>query len=236
MFKDLLKEYRRLDDTITMRLNRTNAQFRDRDRAGTSSKGNIQDQACAYVWKELVENWKRRTEMINYCVDIVDQSMDGKRKSLTSEEGDARAERKAQAVMFADEVKRNQVHNELAVEKIVRQRSLDGEDVDFVSHVLIFDTIKLSVSIKVSVFFASIDGCRGAEVVGSCSHPRISIGDTYIQDTAARSFKLPIVYQTSCLYNHRDDAIAGAFYNSLFTCNYCHLCIVPCYPHSICSV
>jgi hypothetical protein len=52
-----------------------------------------------------LENWKRRTEMINYCVDIVDQSMDGKRKSSTSEEGDARAERKAQAVMFADEVK-----------------------------------------------------------------------------------------------------------------------------------
>lgn len=107
-----------------MRLNRSNAQFRDRDRAGTSGKGNIQDQACAYVWKELVgkplrcfilkrsyilvlclENWKRRTEMINYCVDIVDQSMEEKRKSLTSEEGDARAQRKTQAAMFADEVK-----------------------------------------------------------------------------------------------------------------------------------
>ncbi|KAG1755702.1 caffeine-induced death protein 2-domain-containing protein [Suillus lakei] len=126
VFKDLLREYRRLDDTITMRLNRTNAQFRDRDRAGTSGKGNIQDQACAYVWKELVENWKRRTEMINYCVNIVDHSMEEKRKSLTSEEGDARAERKTQAAMFADEVKRNQVRNELAVEKIVRQRSLDA--------------------------------------------------------------------------------------------------------------
>ncbi|KAG1754029.1 caffeine-induced death protein 2-domain-containing protein [Suillus paluster] len=126
VFKDLLREYRRLDDTITMRLNRTNAQFRDRDRAGTNGKGNIQDQACAHMWKELVENWKRRTEMINYCVNNVDQSMEGKRKSLTSEEGDARAQRKTQAAMFADEVKRNQVRNELAVEKIVRQRSLDA--------------------------------------------------------------------------------------------------------------
>ncbi|KAG2042856.1 caffeine-induced death protein 2-domain-containing protein [Suillus americanus] len=126
MFKDLLKEYRRLDDTITMRLNRTNAQFRDRDRAGTSGKGNIQDQACAYVWKELVENWKRRTEMINYCVDIVDQSTEGKRKSMTSEQGDARAERKTRAAMFADEVKRNQVRNEMAVENIIRQRSLEA--------------------------------------------------------------------------------------------------------------
>ncbi|KAG2348897.1 hypothetical protein BDR05DRAFT_973118 [Suillus weaverae] len=126
MFKDLLKEYRRLDDTITMRLNRTNAQFRDRDRAGTSGKGNIQDQACAYVWKELVENWKRRTEIINYCVNIVDQSVEEKRKSSTSEEGDARAERKTRAAMFADEVKRNQVRNEMAVENIIRQRSLEA--------------------------------------------------------------------------------------------------------------
>ncbi|OAX43505.1 hypothetical protein K503DRAFT_731530 [Rhizopogon vinicolor AM-OR11-026] len=125
-FKDLLREYRRLDDTITMRLNRTNAQFRDRDRAGTSGKGNVQDQACTYIWKELVENWKRREEIVNYCVNIVDESMEEKRKALAIEKGDARAERKTQAAMFADEVKRNQVHNELAVEKIVRQRSLDA--------------------------------------------------------------------------------------------------------------
>lgn len=37
-----------------MRLNRSNAQFRDRDREGTGGKGSIQDQACAYVWKELL--------------------------------------------------------------------------------------------------------------------------------------------------------------------------------------
>jgi hypothetical protein len=52
-----------------------------------------------------LENWKRRAEMINYCVNIVDQSMEEKRKSLTSEEGDARAQRKTQAAIFADEVK-----------------------------------------------------------------------------------------------------------------------------------
>lgn len=51
---DLLREYRRLDDSITMRLNRANAQFRDRDRLGTGGKGNVQDQACAYLWKDLV--------------------------------------------------------------------------------------------------------------------------------------------------------------------------------------
>ena len=52
---DLLKEYRKVDDSITMRLNRTNAQFRDRDRLGEMGKGgSVQDQACAYFWQELV--------------------------------------------------------------------------------------------------------------------------------------------------------------------------------------
>lgn len=51
---ELLKEYRKLDDTVTTRINRTTAQFRDRDRLGASGKGSVQEQACAYLWKELV--------------------------------------------------------------------------------------------------------------------------------------------------------------------------------------
>ena len=51
---ELLKEYRKLDDAVTTRINRTTAQFRDRDRLGASGKGSVQEQACAYLWKELV--------------------------------------------------------------------------------------------------------------------------------------------------------------------------------------
>jgi hypothetical protein len=51
---ELLKEYRKLDDTVTTRINRTTAQFRDRDRLGASGKGSVQEQACAYLWKEIV--------------------------------------------------------------------------------------------------------------------------------------------------------------------------------------
>lgn len=49
-----MSQYRKLDDTITMRLNRTNAQFRDLDRIGSAGRGSVQDQACAHLWKELV--------------------------------------------------------------------------------------------------------------------------------------------------------------------------------------
>lgn len=47
-------QYRKLDDSITMRYNRTTAQFRDLDRTVGVSKGTVQDQACAYLWKDLV--------------------------------------------------------------------------------------------------------------------------------------------------------------------------------------
>lgn len=50
---DLLKEYRKLDDSITMRLNRANAQVRDKDRE-EKVQGNIEDQACGYLWNDLV--------------------------------------------------------------------------------------------------------------------------------------------------------------------------------------
>ena len=49
-----MKEYRKLDDSITMRLNRTVAQYRDMDRVGSAGKGTVEDQACLQVWRELV--------------------------------------------------------------------------------------------------------------------------------------------------------------------------------------
>ena len=122
MLTDLLKEYRLLDDRINVRLNRTNAQFRDRDREG-KGKGNVQDDACIYLWKSLVgrlclrlrvvvcltpaclENWKRRTEIVSYCVGVVDKSMDEKRQSKQDQASDSSAQRQIQAALYADEVK-----------------------------------------------------------------------------------------------------------------------------------
>ncbi|KZT74268.1 hypothetical protein DAEQUDRAFT_682020 [Daedalea quercina L-15889] len=126
LFKDLLKEYRRLDDTITMRLNRTTAQFRDRDRHGLGGRGTVEDEACIQIWRELVANWKRRTEIVDYCVGVVDQSMESKRMAIDAETENPAAQRRIQGALYAEEVKRNQVHNELAVEQIVRKRSLDA--------------------------------------------------------------------------------------------------------------
>ncbi|KAI0736197.1 caffeine-induced death protein 2-domain-containing protein [Fomitopsis betulina] len=126
LFKDLLKEYRKLDDSITMRLNRTTAQFRDRDRQGLVGQGSVEDEACMQIWRELVANWKRRAEIVQYCVGVVDQSMDSKRLALEAETEDPATKRRMQGALYAEEVKRNQVHNESSVEQIVRRRSLDA--------------------------------------------------------------------------------------------------------------
>ncbi|KAF8631954.1 hypothetical protein AX15_002115 [Amanita polypyramis BW_CC] len=127
LFKELLKEYRKLDDAIVMRLNRANATMRDRERVGDRIlAGNVQDEACAYLWRELVANWKRRTQLVEYCVDVVDQSINEKNEGMEKTNLDPSSRRKMQAEKYAEEVKRHQVHNELTVESIIRQRSIDA--------------------------------------------------------------------------------------------------------------
>lgn len=125
LFKEILREYRRLDDTITMRLNRANAAVRDSDRSHSSTK-NIQEQACSNVWRELVGNWKRRTELVGYCVRVVDQSLAEKQSVLEDDGEDAAAKRKAQGQIYAEQVKRTQIHNELRVEAIIRKRAVEA--------------------------------------------------------------------------------------------------------------
>ena len=49
-----MNQYRKLDDTINMRLNRATAQYRDRERSGAAGRGDVEEQACAHVWRELV--------------------------------------------------------------------------------------------------------------------------------------------------------------------------------------
>ena len=50
-----MKEYRKLDDSVTMRLNRNMAQFRDRERVGSGSGvAGMQAEACGYFWNQLV--------------------------------------------------------------------------------------------------------------------------------------------------------------------------------------
>lgn len=92
----------------------------------------MQEQACAYLWKELVANWKRRAEIIDYCVKVVDEAQVGHHQSdHRAGVGDdglvaRRPSSSPLSVGVANETKYRQVRNELAIEKIVRQRSIDA--------------------------------------------------------------------------------------------------------------
>ncbi|KAF5331642.1 hypothetical protein D9611_007679 [Ephemerocybe angulata] len=128
LFKDILKEYRRLDDAIVMRLNRANAMARDQERGQGHDERteNAQSKACLSVWMELTENWKRRTKLVDYCISVVDHNLDEKHTALKEQTEDAALQRKTKSAIYEDEVYRRQVHNELSVETIVRKRVVDA--------------------------------------------------------------------------------------------------------------
>ena len=50
-------------------------------------------------------NWKRRTQLIEYCVGVVDQSIEEKRRGIEDESLDPSSRRKMQAEMYGEEVK-----------------------------------------------------------------------------------------------------------------------------------
>ena len=79
---DLMKEYRKLDDSITMRLNRTAAQFRDLERTGSSGKGSVQDQACLHLWRELVGTSSKSSHLLIVNSTIIVRQLDSQNKNI----------------------------------------------------------------------------------------------------------------------------------------------------------
>lgn len=59
------------------------------------------DRGC---WRRAA-NLARRTEIVTYCVGVVDESLEEKRKTIQDADGDASAQRRARNALFADEVK-----------------------------------------------------------------------------------------------------------------------------------
>ncbi|KAI8388457.1 caffeine-induced death protein 2 [Radiomyces spectabilis] len=121
-FKDYMRELRKVDDTITLRLNSTD----------TTS-----EQACAQFFKDLADAYTKREHAVNYCLKIMDEQIDAKYKKLSEDPDDF----DTQNSVFADETKRRQVANERMVEEIVRDRTLQV----FKSKCRVFDTATLSL-------------------------------------------------------------------------------------------
>lgn len=71
------------------------------------------------------ENWRRRTEIINYCVDVVDQSMSEKQKQLDNQDMDPAQQRKVQGALYAEEVKVGDCNAPLLGPALIAPRALD---------------------------------------------------------------------------------------------------------------
>lgn len=50
-------------------------------------------------------NWRRRTELLDYCTTVVDQALVEKRNTLEGQAQDPTSRRKIQGILFEDEVK-----------------------------------------------------------------------------------------------------------------------------------
>lgn len=106
-----------------MRLNRANSAVGDHERIHRETGGGtVQDRACASLWRELVGtsfdrwlefdylslelgNWKRRTELLEFCTTVVDQALIEKQSALEGQAQNPTSRRKVQGALFEDEVK-----------------------------------------------------------------------------------------------------------------------------------
>ena len=50
-------------------------------------------------------NWTRRQDIVNYCVGVVDESLEAQRLSVADAGEDASARRRAKGALYAEEVK-----------------------------------------------------------------------------------------------------------------------------------
>ncbi|CAO3653063.1 unnamed protein product [Cunninghamella echinulata] len=104
-FKDMMKELRKVDDNIILRLNSTDTHS---------------ENACGDFFKQLSSAYRKREEAVDYCLKVLDTEIEAKNKKLQEDPDDY----DVQTGLFSDETKRRMIANELIVEDIVRERTI----------------------------------------------------------------------------------------------------------------
>ncbi|ORZ06075.1 caffeine-induced death protein 2 [Absidia repens] len=119
-FKEMMKELRRVDDNIILGLNSTDTHS---------------ENACGDFFKRLATAYRKREEAVDYCLKVMDAEIDRKTILLQEDPDDY----DTQSSIFSDETKRRMIANELVVEGIVRDRTLQV----FKSKCRVFDVSSL---------------------------------------------------------------------------------------------
>ncbi|CAK9784913.1 hypothetical protein CC85DRAFT_283889 [Cutaneotrichosporon oleaginosum] len=114
VFRDLVRQYRKLDDQVVTRLNRAQAQLRDEARVG---KGSGNEGMCAQMWGEVMAGWAHRQTLITYCQNTVESSAAAKH---AGESAPAPHRGALEEQRIAE-----QLGSEAMIEAIIRKRTLD---------------------------------------------------------------------------------------------------------------
>ncbi|WVR04555.1 hypothetical protein IAU60_001562 [Kwoniella sp. DSM 27419] len=133
VFREIVRQYRKLDDQIIIRLNRAQAQLRDQDRIGQGSgEGSSSgvEAMCFRLWNEMMAGWAHRQTLLSFCTTTVQSSVDDKKRDLA----DGGAITQVQAVsaprwergIKEEEALADQLASEETVEAIIRKRTLDA--------------------------------------------------------------------------------------------------------------
>ncbi|WWD22106.1 hypothetical protein CI109_106595 [Kwoniella shandongensis] len=126
VFRDIVRQYRRLDDQIITRLNRAQAELRDRSRTLPSSSArsgvaNLDgaEGMCVRLWGEMMAGWAHRQTLLTFCTQTVQASVEGKRDASSPLPHWERGVKE-------EEVLADQLASEESVEAIIRKRTLDA--------------------------------------------------------------------------------------------------------------
>ncbi|KAE8538286.1 hypothetical protein D1P53_005628 [Cryptococcus gattii VGV] len=123
VFRDIVRQYRKLDDQIIIRLNRAQAELRDRARTsneGSWISGGVKSMEgaegmCVKMWSEMMAGWAHRQTLLTFCSQTVQSSVEGKRNEGAHVRG-----------IREEEVLADQLASEESIEAIIRKRTLEA--------------------------------------------------------------------------------------------------------------
>ncbi|WVW78571.1 hypothetical protein I302_100527 [Kwoniella bestiolae CBS 10118] len=122
VFRDIVRQYRKLDDQIIIRLNRAQAQLRDQDRLGVEHmKGS--EGMCTKIWSEIMAGWAHRQTLLTYCSSTVKESVNNK---IQVDQDPSTTTPRWERGIREEEVLADQLESEESIEAIIRKRTLDA--------------------------------------------------------------------------------------------------------------
>ncbi|WAQ90485.1 hypothetical protein PtA15_12A475 [Puccinia triticina] len=143
-FRRQLQRFRKLDDSITVSLNRSFVLLGSSDYHHRMSQTQTSPSQCAEFWKMLTASWLSREKLIRSCIEVVDRSVLERNQSIqrlsnpvdlssqstqdttasNKQKISSKEKSQLEAEVYTAELKRRMVHDELAVESAIRKQTL----------------------------------------------------------------------------------------------------------------